>query len=479
MSPLPAGPRRPSPILLAEWTLRPMQLLESCHRRFGDSFTLRLPGFPPFVVVTTPDAVRDVFSGDPDVMHAGKANAILEPLVGAKSILLLDGKAHLRERKLMMPPFHGERMRAYGTAMRTIADQVIDKMPLETPFSLARPMQEITLEVILRTVFGLEEGSRKERLRDALLKSLDSTMNPMVFLLSVLFPTKLRSMMLVGSKPISLGFSGLDASIAVPWRRLARAVATVDGLLFEEIERSRSAKRRDDILAMLAAARDEAGVPMSDEELRDELITLLVAGHETTATTLAWTAARVADRPNVLRKLREEIASAGGSAISPDAAAQLPYLDATIKEALRLDPIVPMVVRYLTEPTRIGGLDLPANVYVGPSIYLAHRRPDVWGDDANEFRPERFLERKFSAHEYFPFGGGARRCLGMAFAMYEAKIVFAQLVQRLDFRVAPGVRTRRVRRGVTFAPSDGLPIIVDARDARRAPATTAAPAAAE
>jgi cytochrome P450 len=472
---LPRGPRRPSPIQLAQWTLRPTELLESCERRFGDAFTLRLPGFPPFVVVSTPDAVRDVFAGDPEIMLAGKANAILEPLLGSNSVLLLDGKRHLRERKLMMPPFHGERMRAYGNAMREIADRVIDELPLHTELPFATAMQEITLEVILRTIFGLEEGARKGRLRDVLLENMGAAMSPAMFLLSVFFPTRLGSMMRIGATPIELG--PVDVSRFVPWRALARSARAMDELLFEEITKSRTADRREDVLAMLAAARDEAGVPMSDAELRDELLTLLLAGHETTATTLAWTAGRVLERPDVLAKLREEIASAGDA--SPDVIAQLPYLDATIKEALRLEPIVPMVVRYLPEPMRIGRLDLPADVYVAPSIYLAHRRRDVWGEDALEFRPERFLERKVSSHEYFPFGGGARRCLGMAFAMYESKIVFAQLVRRLDMRLAPGARPRRVRRGVTFAPEGGLPIVVDARDASRAPSRSTAPAAAE
>lgn len=480
MSPLPDGPRTPSPVQLAQWTLRPMELLEACARRFGDAFTLRLPGYPPFVVVSAPDAVRDVFSGDPDVMHAGEANAILEPLVGKSSILLLDGEAHRRERKLMLPAFHGERMRAYGAAMRTIADRVIDELPLGTPFPLARAMQEITLEVILRTIFGLEEGARKQRLRDALVGSLDAGMKPLVFALSALFPGRLRSMMLVGSRPIELGLGAarVDASRLVPWRRLARAVADVDGLLYEAIADSRGAARRDDVLAMLAAARDDAGVPMTDQELRDELITLLVAGHETTASTLTWAAARVLARPDVHARLCAEIEAAGGPELAPDAAAQLPYLDATLRETLRLDPILPIVVRRLTRPARVGSLDLPAGVNVAPSIYLTHRRREIWGDDAAEFRPERFLDRKLGANEYFPFGGGARRCIGNAFAMYEAKIVFAQLVQRLSMRLAPGAEVRRVRRGVTLAAADGLPVIVEARNAASAPRPTGARVAA-
>ncbi|HWO18039.1 MAG TPA: cytochrome P450 [Kofleriaceae bacterium] len=473
---LPPGPRLPAAVQLARWTLRPYELLEECERRYGETFTLRIPGYAPIIVVSAPAAVREVFTASADDVHAGEANRLLEVVLGHHSVILLDGAAHLRERKLMMPPFHGDRMRAYGAIMREVTDQVIDGWPEGTPFPLHPPMQDITLDVILRTVFGVNEGvnqgPRKEHLRGLLVALLASGTSPWFYAASLtLRPDQLRAVLATGIEPLRLGGRQVDISRWVPWREVARTNRAVDEALFTEIARARAATGdRVDVLAMLVAARDEQGAPLSDQHLRDELITLLLAGHETTATSLAWVFRQVLDRPDVLARVRAEVATAAGpdGRLEPERVAALPYLDATIKESLRVCPIIPMLVRKATRALKVGGVTVPAGGVVAPAIYLTHRRRDVWGDP-EAFRPERFLERKFDPYELYPFGGGTRRCLGMAFALYEMRIVLAEVLHRATLRLAPGATLRRVRRGVTVAPADGVPVVLEARRPARAP----------
>jgi len=448
MADLPPGPGAPPFVQMMHWVWRPIPFMEDCARRYGDCFTVRFPLFgrpgdrPPVVFMSDPEAVREIFTGDESNLLAGEANAPLEPIVGRHSLLLLDGAHHMHERRLMMPPFHGERMQAYGDAMREVTDRVIDGWQAERPFALHPSMQRITLEVILRTVFGLEDGARMTHLRDLLTRLLSIGRNPLALL--PWFRFELGGM--------------------TPWGRLARAAREVDAVLLDEIRRRRAAggAGRDDVLSMLVEARDETGRPMTDEELRDEMITLLVAGHETSATTLCWVFNRILPRPDMLEKLRAELRRVvGSSALAPRHVPQLEYLDATIKETLRLNPIIPIVGRRLRRPMRVGGRDLPAGTIVAPCIYLTHRRPDAW-PDPERFDPDRFVGQRTSPYAFFPFGGGVRRCLGMAFALYEMKIVVAEILARVALRAAPGYRVRVVRRGITFAPSKGMPVVVDA-----------------
>jgi len=445
---LPPGPSTPPVVQMAHWVWRPIPFMEDCARRYGDCFTVRFPFFgrpgdrPPVVFVSDPDAVREIFTGDENDLLAGEANASLEPIVGRHSLLLLDGAHHMHERRLMMPPFHGERMQAYGDVMRNVADGVIADWPLERPFPLHPHMQRITLEVILRTVFGLEDGARMTHLRDLLTRLLSLGRNPLA---------------LIPWFRVELG--GLT-----PWGRIARLAREVDAVLYDEIRRRRNIGRdgRDDVLSMLVQARDETGRPMTDDELRDEMITLLVAGHETSATTLCWVFTRILERPDVVEQLRAELGRVvGDGPLAPRHVAQLEYLDATIKETLRLNPILPIVGRRLRRPMRIGGRDLPAGTVVAPCIYLTHRRPDAW-PDPQRFDPGRFVGVRTSPYAFFPFGGGVRRCLGMAFALYEMKIVVAEVLSRVQLHAAPGYRVRVVRRGITFTPSEGMPVVVDA-----------------
>ena len=432
---LPAGPRTPPLLQALRWVQWPVDLMEECAAEFGDCFTLRPPGSPPMVFFSHPDAIRDIFTGSEDTLHAGEANARFEPLLGRHSLLLLDGQSHLRERRLLQPPFHGERMHAYGDVMRDVAASAIARWPIGRPFPLHPEMQGITLDVILRTVFGLEEGAGMRALRVELLGLLTTIADPQRLI----------------AAQMKAGAGGAGALVVR---------AGVDRLLFAEIARRRTAGDTDraDVLSVLLGARDEQGQPMTDEELRDELVTFLVAGHETTATALAWAFHHLLANPAELERVRHELCSGSDGGIRGD------YIDAVVRESLRLTPIVPIVGRRLLTPLVIGGRALPAGVVAAPCIYLAHRRPQRWPQPA-QFRPERFLGARPTPYEFLPFGGGVRRCLGMAFALFEMKIVLAEVLTRLELEPATGYQVRVVRRAVTLAPSEGMPVVASRRAA--------------
>ena len=418
-------------VQLVEFTRRPLEWLEACGRRFGDPFTARIPGYTPFVFAAAPDHIRTIFTGDDEVLHAGKANVVLEPLVGKHSVLLLDGAAHLRQRRLLSPPLRGERMQAYAAIIAGIAEAEVARMPRGAPFGLHRHMQAITLDVILRAVFGVEEGARMSQLRRLILEVLEPPPALLAFL-----PVRY------------LDFPGS------PFRRFKRRRAALARSLLEVVAARRGAGAGGaDILSLLLAARDDQGRAMSDDELVDELITMLAAGHDTTATALSWMFACLLEHPEVEARLRDELAGATG----PEAVAALPYLDAVIKETLRLRPIVPDVVRQLQRPMRFAGFDLPAGVHLVPCIHLAHRRPEVYPEPAR-FRPERFLGVRPDPYAWLPFGGGIRRCLGMAFALYEMKIVAGVVLARTRLELARPAGVRVVRRGVTLAPEAGTSV---------------------
>jgi cytochrome P450 len=358
----------------------------------------------------------------------------------------LDGREHLRERRLLQPPFHGDRMLAYGTVMRDIAASAVERWPIGRSFPLHSEMQGVTLDVILRTVFGLDEGPAKRDLRAALLDLLTLSSNPQLLLAA----------------------QQASGNGAGPATRFFAARERVDRLLFAEIAARRQADvtGRPDILSLLVRATYEDGRPLEDEALRDELMTMLVAGHETTATALAWSVSHVLGHPDVRARMVDELAGAGPAPLDPQRVTRLEYLDAVCRETLRLTPIIPLVGRRLTRPMQIGGTDLPAGVVAAPCIYLAHRRPDRW-PEPERFRPERFLETKPTPYEFLPFGGGVRRCLGMAFALVEMKIVLAEVLSRVELRTAPGYQVRVVRRSVTLAPSEGMPVVVEGWPTRR------------
>lgn len=426
-SSLPHGPRLPVALQTARWVRRPTAFMTRCQARYGDTFKVEIAREGTWVFVSDPQDVETVFKGDPDVLRAGEGNAVLGPLVGDNSLLLLDGRRHLSERKLMLPPFHGGRMKHYADTMRAVAEEELARWPTGRSFPVWPAMQAVTLEVIMRTVFGVEDAARLDRLRAALRGLLDWTgdRNRLLFLAVI----GLQRTQRVGS--------------------FRRAMEAVDRLLMEEIAQRRAdpeLAERDDVLSLLLQARYEDGRPMADRELRDELVTLLVAGHETTATALAWTFERLVHHPDVLARAREEDDGE--------------YLDAVIKETLRLRPILPIVVRKLAQPFEVAGHRLPAGITVVPCIYLMHRRPDVYPDPL-AFRPERFLEKPAGTYTWIPFGGGVRRCLGASFALFEMKQVLSTVLPQVELRTEPGAGERIVRRTITYVPEHGARIEIE------------------
>jgi len=445
---LPPGPPLPGPAQLYFWIRHPTEFMDFCRKRYGPTFTLKLPP-SKMVFLSDPEAIRTVFSARPDEMHAGEVNRVLRALVGDQSVLLLDRAPHMRERKLLMPSFHGERMRYYGKTMVDITQGTMATWPKTGAFSLHESTQHITLEVILRTVFGVDEGARLVALRDQIQRLLSTAEFPLM--------------------PIILFYLSEhpDAEARLPWRFLLRDRERTDRLLYGQIAERRGdlANGRKDVLSMLLQAKDEDGQSMTDVELRDELMTALAAGHETTATALAWAFERILSHPAIYQHLRDEIASVtDGTTPDPERLAALPYLDATVKEILRLRPVIPLVGRMLKKPFRIGGFDLPEGTIVAPCIYLAHRNPDVY-PEPNEFRPERFLNSSPDPNAYLPLGGGVRRCIGAAFALYEMKVVLGTIIAGADLKLAQSSPARVRRRAITFWPEHGTRISAALRPA--------------
>jgi cytochrome P450 len=404
-------------------------MLRTCHARYGDTFRLRIAYEGTWVFVSRPEDVKKAFTGDPSVLHAGEANRVLLPVVGPQSLLLLDEAEHLEHRKLLLPPFHGQRMKRYGELMAEIAAGEIERWPLGSPYRLRPRMQAMTLEIILRAVFGVREGQRLELLRAELRRLLDMVTDPRkaIFLIA-LGPERIRN-----------------------YAPFKRDIARVDSLIYAEIAERRRAEdldEREDILSLMLQARHEDGSPMTDSELRDELVTLLVAGHETTATALAWAVERLVRHPDKLERLTAEVTDGGEE-----------YLTAVIQETLRLRPVISLVNRTLKAPMEFGGYELPAGVKVAPCIYLVHRRPDIY-PEPERFLPERFLEQAPGTYTWIPFGGGVRRCLGGAFAQFEMQVVLRELVRRRSLRPARDEDERVYRRAITETPRRDAEVLV-------------------
>jgi cytochrome P450 len=427
---LPPGPRMPRAMQTVGWLSRPFQFVERARARHGDTFTM-LIGRDTFVVLSDPADVKQVFTGDPAIFHAGAANVILLPFLGHKSVLLLDGAAHLGQRRLLLPPFHGEKMRRHVGLMREIAEREVATWPVGVPFAVHPRMQDLTLEVIMRIVFGVAEGDpRLATLRGHLRDFLDSTVDP----------REMRRLLLYGPER------------AERRRIFADVLDPVDAAIADVIadhRRRDDLADRDDVLSMLLLARHEDGTPMDDVELRDELVTLLVAGHETTATALAWALERLVRHPAALDRLTEEARAGDGEE----------YVDAVIRETLRLRPVIPFVGRKLTQPQTIAGWDLPAGTRVAPSIHLVHRRPELYPEPA-AFRPERWLGVRANPYTYLPFGGGVRRCLGATFAETEMRAVLGAIVANVRLRPARPESERVGRRVITLVPGSGAEIVV-------------------
>jgi cytochrome P450 len=436
---LPPGPSSTPAIQTARWLFKPLEFLDSCRRRHGDAFSVRFIGFTtPMVVISDPESIRALYTSRENGLPPGRSFA-LEPIMGARSVLLLEGREHLSRRKVMLPPFHGERMRAYESVIAEVVDAEIDRWPLDEEFAIHPRMQAVTLEVILRAVFGVSDEERLERLRGLLERMLGQMASP-----------TLQLRMLIARR-----FSRQD-----PIDELRREASSVDEILHAEIAERRADPElgeRDDILSMLVGARFEDGEPMSDSEVRDQLITLLLAGHETTATALAWTFDLLLRNPAPLARLRTELDRGGEG-----------YARAVVTESLRLRPVVPLAGRRLGSELRVGDHLLPAGTDVTPAFWLTHTRPDLYPQPL-AFRPERFLDDPPETYAWVPFGGGVRRCLGAAFAEFEMRVVLREVLTRCELRGARSAPERIARRNITFSPRRGTPVIVGSRRPAREP----------
>jgi cytochrome P450 len=448
--PLPPGLPLPTALQTLAWLRRPTELMDRCRARYGPTFTVRLPP-APLVYLSGHDAIRAVFTSKPGEMNAGEVNRILRVLVGDKSILLLDGAEHLRHRKLLLPAFHGERMRFYGETMVDATRRVMATWREGEAFALHPHTQEITLQVILRSVFGVDEGAGLVELHDQITRLLATAEHRATTL--VMFYLSMHP----------------EIEERKPWKWLLRDRNGTDRLIHQQIRERRADAHsgdRKDVLSMLLQAKDEEGHGMSDAELRDELMTALAAGHETTATGLAWAFERILSHPHIYDRLREEVRAISTDAEpDPERAAALPYLDATVKEVLRLRPVIPLVGRVLKKPFTLGGFDLPTGTVVAPCIYLAQRDPEVY-PEPEEFRPERFLGVQPDPYSWLPFGGGIRRCVGAAFAVYEMKLVLATMLAGCDMKLAQPSPARVRRRAITFWPEHGTRVTVTSLGSR-------------
>jgi cytochrome P450 len=440
MSALPPEPSNGPLVQTLRWTLRPLAFMQECRERIGESFSLRFLGFErPMVLITDPVAVKALYAERANGLPPGR-NIVLEPILGARSVLLLEGAEHLARRKLMLPPFHGERMRSYEGVVDEIVTAEIDSWEPGAPaFPIHERMQAVTLEIILRVVFGVTEGPRLVQLREMLSTVLVETGRPAAQL-----------------KNLALARLGRDQ-----WSSFEPQLRAVDEVLMAEIAEHRrrpDLAERTDILSMLMGAEFEDGGRMDDKELRDQLMTLLLAGHETTATALAWTFDLLLRHPAELGRLRASLA-----------AGEEDYLRATIAESLRLRPVIPLAGRRLAEPLEADGRVLPPGTDVSAAIWLTHTRADIYPEPF-AFRPERFLDSPPDTYAWIPFGGGIRRCLGAAFAEFEMRIVLREVLTRCDLRSAAKRPEQTGRRNITLSPKAGTPVVVTARRPAREPA---------
>jgi cytochrome P450 family 135 len=413
--PLPPGPEEPAALQTVEWVARPTAFLRRCRARHGDPFTIRVGWMDaPTVLVSDPEEIRRIFTAGPDVLRGGSSSTVLEPFAGPSSILVLDGAEHLRGRRLLLPPFHGEALARWRDTVAALAHAELDRWEPGAPLRTHPRMRALTLDVILRVVLGPVE---RPELRAAIRRALDMTTSlPRLVAMSLSRRT---------------------------WGPFLRAVRDLDAQLYAAIDGDAP---DGSLLAGLQAARDDQGRPPSRGELRDQLVTVLAAGHETTAASLAWALERLARHRAALERLR-----------APDE----DYLEAVVKEVLRVRPVLSIAARQVAAPFELGGWTLPLGVHVAPCIYLAHRRPEAW-PDPTAFRPERFLGAAPEPYTYLPFGGGVRRCAGAAFATLEMKEVLRAVAQRFALR-PPGRGSERMRRGsVTLTPSRGGIVVPEA-----------------
>lgn len=429
---LPPGPRWPALLQSIALMRFRHRFIPAMHKRYGDTFTLRtVPKAAPLVLFTRPEDAKEIFAGSPEVFHAGKGNAILGPVMGEHSLLLLDSAEHRRARKLLMPAFSAAALRGYESVVTALAKEETSRWTPGVPFRSLDAMNALTLEVILRVVFGVTDESRLAELRPLVNKTVD--INPVVLL--------------------GWGYPVLQK--LGPWKKTVDNQRALDAVMYAEIADRRRAEdlhERTDVLSQLLVVRDtEGGQGLSDAELRDQLVTLLLAGHETTATALSWSLYELGRDETQLAKARTAVRTGDDQ-----------YLESVMKEAMRLHPVIPMVVRHLMAPARIGGYDLPRGANIGPSILVAHAREDNY-DDPSSFRPQRFLEDHVAANTWIPFGGGVRRCIGAGFSLMEGVAVLREVLAEYDVELPPGTTDYPKVRNITSVPRHGARIVVHRR----------------
>ena len=448
---LPDASGAPSLFQTIQLIAQPTAFLDSCIKRYGDPFTVRVLGLnsPPVVFFSDPLAIQEIFSLPSSQLDFRKATHVFEPLMGKQSLILQEGKSHQRQRQLMMPPFKSDRMKSYGQLIWEITGQATREWTTGSSVSIHKVMPEITLQIILQVVFGIDSGPRYQQLETLLSTLLEDVTTPLYS--SLFFFPPLQK----------------DLGAWSPWGHFVRRRQQIDALIYAEIgdRRLQDNESRTDILSLLMSARDENGEQMSDVELRDQLVSLLLLGYETTAAALAWAFYWIHSTPSVLETLQSELDTLSENP-EPVAIAKLPYLSAVCSETLRINPIALICTPRMTkEPLQVAGYDFDAGTILIPCIYLAHQREQVF-PDPRQFKPERFLKQKFSTYEYLPFGGGDRGCIGMAFSMFEMKLVLARILSDFELELAQGRPVRPVRRGITIVPSGAVPVVVKSKQPR-------------
>ena len=436
----------PSWLQLINWISDPIGFQKKYSQKYGDIFSMRLSGIGSSVIIGNPKAIQELFNQD-SKFDIGRANDLAEPLIGKNSLMLMDGDRHRRERKLLMPSFHGEKIQVYAEQIIDITEKIANQWKIGESFIVRSTMQKVSLEIILQVVFGLSEGERYEQLKPLLTNWLDMTDSP------------LRSSMLF------LPFLQKDWGTWTPWGKMRRLQQQVFYLLQAEIEEKRikikaqKDNQGNDVLSLMMAVRDEDGQSMTDEELKDEMISILFAGHETTATALSWAFYQIYQNPDVIEKLQLELKNLAENP-NPLEIAKLPYLSAVCQETLRMYPVLPVLFpRIAKSPIKIAGIEFDAETVFMPSLYLVHYREDLY-PDPEQFKPQRFLEKQYSPSEYFPFGGGSRRCLGYALALLEMKLVIATVISKYRLVSLDDKPVKIQRRGFTLAPSGGVKMVM-------------------
>ncbi|MBD2452673.1 cytochrome P450 [Nostoc sp. FACHB-87] len=446
---LPNPLKTPSFLQKLQWVVDPVKYLESAARQYPDIFTAEIIGFGDTIVfVSHPQAIQKIFANENNQFAApGDMNRTLQPLIGDSSLIMLDGDRHKKRRQLLMPQFHGDRMRVYGELICNLTAKVLSQLSIDQPFTAHTTMKEISLQVILQAVFGLYEGERCQKLKHLLPKFLSNVFDSPLVSSFLFFPWLQKD----------LGSWSL-------WGKFLRDRQEIDQLIYDEIAERRAQLdvERKDILSLLMSTQDEAGNSMTDSELRDELITLMIGGYETTATSIAWALYWIHHKPEVREKLLKELDTLGDSP-DPMNIFRLPYLTSVCNETLRIASVTIFTLpRVVKKPVELVGHSLDPGTVVTGAQYLVHHREDIY-PESHEFKPDRFLDHQFSSSEFIPFGGGVRGCVGRALAMFEMKLVLATILLNYQLALTNSRPEKTIRKGTSLAPANGVRMIIKKR----------------